>query len=126
MRQWGQHQSQKAAGAKPEVKAKARDILYELSATLEGIKSKKRKRDGEDGAADEAEATKSTDLPVIENAEVIAAAEEPSKRSNESQEGIKKAKKKKKKAKLDASNHDPAAQGTKEVQVLQIFSPRIF
>ena len=34
---------QKAAGAKPEVKAKARDILYELSATLEGIKSKKEK-----------------------------------------------------------------------------------
>ena len=52
------------------------------------------------------------------DAEGIAAAVEPSSRSNESQEGSKKAKKKKKKTKLNASNQDSAAQGIKEVCML--------
>lgn len=35
------------AGARPGVKTRNRDILYELSSTLEGLQSKKRKRGAE-------------------------------------------------------------------------------
>ena len=96
-----------AAGAKPVVKAKARDILYELSRTLEGIKSKKRKR-GEEKPAEDAEAADlSNTLSLNGHAEDSNATDGAEVELERNKEGSKKAKKKqKKKAKVEASNQE--------------------
>ena len=94
-----------SAGAKSEVKAKARDILYELSSTLEGIKSKKRKRGEEEAAQDREAADHSESLSLNGHAGRTVVADGMKAELEGNKEVSKKIKKKqKKKAKVEASN----------------------